>query len=71
MEETIIKGLMSSTWAEEKRVTSMSKDTGNILAVKILPSVFMFWKNIHTITSGNPLGSGMLSMCGNGARIHL
>ena len=30
----------------------MSKDTGNTLAVKILPSVFIFWNNIHTINSG-------------------
>lgn len=62
---TVIKGLMSSTWAEQKRVTSISKDTDSILVVKILPRVFMFWKNIRTINNGNPLGSGLehISIC--------
>lgn len=49
MEETGIKGLMSSTWAESRTGDNRSRDNMQHLGCA---SVFMFWKNIQTINSG-------------------
>lgn len=59
MEETDIKGLMSSTWAEDSKRKKCQRNTCNILPVRILFTVFMFWKNLQTMNSVIPLGSGI------------
>lgn len=49
----------------------MNKETCNMLAVKVLLNVLMFWENIHTINSSYTSGKWNAECVWGGAHFHL
>lgn len=70
MEQTDIKGLMHSAWAEGRKGDQNEQTQATSWLLTSFPVCSHFGRVYTLLTVVTPLGSGMLSMCGNGAQIH-